>query len=478
MSQIADQIIQLIVQQTGLSREQILASVQLLQRSLQPHIKEFDNYNDPTFPQLLAQELNVDLGDPTNYLYVELLFDEAPLIVRVIPFTTVNKDKIKATLRAMILECEPLIRDKFKLSENQQITLTDELSFMCGPYAHPEQGQLYVQDGTEFSFRAYESWANFDGEFDHIRVLEDFIDHAELYRTFIDYQIVRTADPTKTFIPYSLLNKVMNFPPDWAAFDPENRFSSLEFPYITLESFRATPDLKSLLINNPRVKEIIGVEALHNSPLLSIISIFQKSISLEVLNFPPFLSLPNLELIHLQFDSKLRNDFFDLSFLYNCPKLRQIEFYINHSPSFKQLLLPPLNHHSHLEEIRIGSHSESVVLSPPWDCPNLKILEICTRLIETLDLTPLSHCPKLQELDLSCNRFVTLNLSPLRHCQKLQKLNLSSNCLTSLDLTPLENHSSLEVINLKRNKLEHIDLSPLENSPRTQINLQNNPITL
>ncbi|MFX0125267.1 MAG: hypothetical protein ACFFAE_16690 [Candidatus Hodarchaeota archaeon] len=95
----AGHIIEKIVQQTDFKREEVLEQIERLGRSLKYGTDKSSVIDeDPTIPQLLVQEMNVDLGDPVDYLYVELLFDQYPQYARIIPFITVNKEKIKRIL--------------------------------------------------------------------------------------------------------------------------------------------------------------------------------------------------------------------------------------------------------------------------------------------------------------------------------------------------------------------------------------------
>ncbi len=90
MEQTAEKIIQRIGQQTNLPRKDILKRIAQLSRSLKYNIED----DDPTIPKLLTQELNVGLdGNPTDYLYIELLYDKWPLFARIIPLTTIYRRK-------------------------------------------------------------------------------------------------------------------------------------------------------------------------------------------------------------------------------------------------------------------------------------------------------------------------------------------------------------------------------------------------
>jgi hypothetical protein len=578
LKQTADQIIQLIVDQTNLPKVEVLDMIHQLQRSFNCPVDELKHENDPTFPKLLAQELNVDLGDPTNYLYSELIYDKDPLFVRVIPLTTVNKAKIKTTLRSMVLELEKEIRillngleretgykqysadqiiqliiDQSALPRDKILTginnlrrdpklspdelkhdnptvpklLAQELNIRLPPGLSEElmlltRARIFVRNGILFYFRSYSDMIKYDPVFfddGKEKYFEDFkcaslinstleaiIDQTELFRTFSDYQIIRTSDPTKTFIPHSLVDK---FPPDWSVswsgLSP-NYYGFVQFPYITLESLITTPELKSLSFYNPWVKEIVGTEALQYCSNLKKIHIFDQIETLTDLYFPPTLSLPNLELLDIG-GTILQLDEFDLSFLQHSPKLQHILLHMARSyPSsrlhVKKLILPPFPDHPFLEEIEIGIHFlGSIVLNSPWNCPNLRkitittfqietlnliglkhcsglrVLNLCANNLKLLDLSPLKHCSALRELDLRSNCLKSLDLSPLHHCPDLRKLLLGHNLFDVLDLSPLENHPSLESINLEGNLFSRIDLSPLLScSHLSSLNLKDNPI--
>lgn len=95
MEQSTDQIIQLIIDQTNFSKSDIIEKIDLLGFALEYHLKGEEDEIDPIFLKLLAQELNVDLGEPSDYLYTELIYDKSPILVRIIPsaeaiFTCIN----------------------------------------------------------------------------------------------------------------------------------------------------------------------------------------------------------------------------------------------------------------------------------------------------------------------------------------------------------------------------------------------------
>lgn len=449
LRQITGQIIQLVVDQTNLSREEVLERIRQLERSFNYHVDGLDDEPDPTFPKLLAQELRVDLGDPAGYLYPELIYDEAPLFVRVIPLITVDKERIKTTLRNLTLELEPQIRTFCKLTKNHPIGLSEELRYLTRA-----QGQLFVKDGIVIQFEAYDDYnpvfkedferdyvEDFKLEFLQNATLEDIIDRTELYRTFTDYKIIRTDDPNKTYIPYSLLDKVKEHPPDWASFDEENFRGYLQFPYITLESLQVTPELENLSFYNPFVKEIVGTEALQYCHNLKEIIIIDEIETLEKLTFPPHLSLANLELLEIG-GTSLKKEEFDLSFLQNSPKLRQIQFNTDDAFIWK-LVLPPFDNHALLEEIYIAIRRlKSIELSSPWYCPNLRKVTLFSDQLETIDLTPFKYCSGLQEF-LCSNRLKNLDLSPLKHCTDLRELDVGGNRVETLDLSPLRHCNNL-----------------------------------
>ncbi|MFX0199016.1 MAG: hypothetical protein ACFFCW_23075 [Candidatus Hodarchaeota archaeon] len=113
MGQTTEQIIQKVVQQTNLQRKEVLERIEQLRQSLKYGSEDDILLDaDPTIPKLFAQELNVDLGDPMDYLYTELIFDNWQLFARIIPLTTINKEKIIKKLKTIGPELEArLLRD-------------------------------------------------------------------------------------------------------------------------------------------------------------------------------------------------------------------------------------------------------------------------------------------------------------------------------------------------------------------------------
>ncbi len=112
--------------------------------------------------------------------------------------------------------------------------------------------------------------------------LEEVVEQAESYRTFTDYTVVRTNEPNKTYIPYSLYEKIYIQPPEWAEIDTENHDGCLKFPYITLDSLQVTPELESISFFNTATKEIIGTESLQYYQKLKQIWIYDE-LSLRVI---------------------------------------------------------------------------------------------------------------------------------------------------------------------------------------------------
>ncbi|MFX0199015.1 MAG: leucine-rich repeat domain-containing protein [Candidatus Hodarchaeota archaeon] len=352
-----------------------------------------------------------------------------------------------------------------------------------------------MRDGILFYIRPYPLADDNDSILSY--PLDDIIHQAELYRTFTDYKICRTADPEKTYIPYSLFDKMYINPPDWVSpIGDENRIGSIKFPYITLEAI--DPDVEALVFKNSATKEIVGIEALQGHQNLQTIYIDDKHSSLEKLDFPSDLFLPKLEHLEVRGVSP-RN--LDLSFIQNCSNIQTIIIRIwPTSSSTHEITIPSLNHHF-LEYIAISGGFESITLTPSWYCPNLQGLYLSHNPIETinlgalancpslevfllndyqgrtLNLDPLQHCPDLEELSLYHSQIEEIDLSPLKHCSNLRKLILSHNRLKNLDLSPLKTHPSLEKVNLSGNKLERLDLSPLVDCPNLKIvNLRKNPI--
>jgi Leucine-rich repeat (LRR) protein len=489
-----DQVIQKVVSQTTLHRAEVFDRINQLERSFHPRADYLRDPNDPTFARLLAQELNIDVDDPTDYLYAELVFDQAPLLVRIIPLTTVNKTKIKATLRNLASELEPQIRKRSDLPEDRTISVREELLFLCGGGGPPDEGQLFVRDGILFQFESYVT--NYDGELERgVRedmeedftslaelTLEKIIEQAELYRTFTDYRIVQKDG--KNFIPYLVYDKIAVHPPDWASFNPENFEGYLQFPYITLESLQPNLEREILSFRSTWTKEIIGTSSLQHCPNLKVFLIDDQCKVLEKIQFPHSIVLPRLEEFIIV-GTNLQIDVLDLSFLHHSPQLQVIGLDVR-SAALQKLILPSWEKHEFFQDLVVDIPNLTTVVFPtPWRCPNLRSLHFkvspikivglanlryCTGLqqlilhegrLKDFNLIPLKHCSDLRVLDLSRNQLRSIDLSPLNRCLDLQRIILSGNLLGEIDLTPLENHPALEYVHLENNDLDHIDLTPL-----------------
>lgn len=487
-----DQIIQKIQDQTNLSREEIVPEIQRLKMSLKPEEEFFDD--DSPFLKLLAQELNVDLEDPTDYLYTELIFDQWPLFVRIIPFATIDKEKIVITLNKLMLKLEKELRRRGErkplIDYEPSATYSERIFDAISHWSTPSHGTLFICDGILANFDFY---SNHDlGTFS----LETIVHQATLLRTFSDYQIVRSADSSKVYLPYSLVHKTFHHPPDWASVDGENREGWLQFSYISLASLELFPDLEGLNLGHTCAIEIIDTDALRHCPQLTEIALCDFHENVEQFAFPSHLPLPHLELLeivatHLQF--------LDLSFLRDCVNISHIHIASNRR--IKKITLPPFDKHALLHTFDLNSnHLTSLELFPPWNCPhlhtvnlyynqlehfdlstlstcsNLQVINLGRNQLTYLDLTPLRQCTELQDLSLHRNNLTTIDLTPLQSCLHLQKLNLSDNRLKTIDLTPLTNHQALREVHLDNNLLEAFDPSPLEFCPNLELlNLQNNP---
>jgi hypothetical protein len=454
----------MIQQQSRLKREEILERIEKLSRSLRyDHEREIIKNKkregeDTRIPKLLAQEMNVDLGDAMDYLYCELLYDEEPLLVRIIPFVTINKEKMKNCLKKMVKEYDYDIREYFKLSKNQTIGLKEILYYICGGCTGTH---TYVREGILFHFESYVEDLRQDETLSKY-TLGDFVDKAAFYRTFTDYKIVRTSEPDKIYLPYSLIEKIIRKSPEWVCIIDENRGRCLQFPYITLESVKMTP-IKSLYLYNFETKEVVGTEALKYCQDLSTISIVEYY--LEKYEFPAWLTLPKLDFLEIWNSDFGREGKIDLTFLQNSANLEEINIrYLEDRKSKgKKLILPPFEKHALLKEITIEyCKVRKIDLKGLWKCPNLKKINISGNLIETLNLSPLKQCHSLQELVLRGNKMKTLDLSPLKECFNLEILDIRRNMIETIDLSPLQHCTNLKEIILKENLIEEIDLSPLE----------------
>ncbi len=395
----------------------------------------------------------MDLGDPTDYLYTELIFDKDPFFIRIIPLVSIDKERIQATLRKPMAD----------LAREYCGFMTDDF-FRVGLNFFSENSQnLVVRDGILFSFKSYRDSYNYVTEIrggDEIEEysLEEVINQAELYRTFTDYRIVQTADREKSFLPYSVICKIFNDPPEWAIIDTENIKGFLRFPYITLESLQMTPDLKTLTIDNFWTKEIIGTEALNFCHSLEEISIFDEGQILKKFDFPKRLLLPNLKILEI-IGTSLK--YLQLTFLQDSPNLQSINVVQN--LLVKEIVFPLLEKHALLEEIQLSNnHLESFVLPDLLNCPNLKELAVSRNHLQQLNLTPLRSCVNLQKLNLSANQIKNLDLSPLQHCLNLNEFFINNNRIETLDLTPLQHCNHLRYFDLSRNRIEKLDLSTFQ----------------
>ncbi|UCG03787.1 MAG: leucine-rich repeat domain-containing protein [Candidatus Heimdallarchaeota archaeon] len=498
-----DNIVQKIMYQTNFSREEVLLQIKNLAKSLKYRKEEGKVVvdEDPTIPKLLAQEWNVDLGDPSDYLYTELIFDNWPLFARIIPLTTVTKDKIVKILKTIGPELEAQLQRKsrktYGLEKHHPFGKILLWQKIVGD-------DVFVRDGILFYLRPYVGSYDDDAIDDSLvsYTFEDIITQAELYRTFTDYKVVKTADPQKTYIPYSLFEKIYITPPEWMDPDERNRHGCVKFPYITLEA--GTPGVDTLFFVNSATKEIVGIEALQDHPTIRTICIVDGHNTLEKLDFPPDLSLPNLEHLEILYTS-LRHSL-DISFIQNCPNLSTIMLeilpYSLSQSSTHELIIPPLVNHQNLEQISISGGFKSIILTPPWHCPNLQELYLTHNSLKTIDLRPLEncpslqvfmlddfqaktfnlepfrHCPDLEKLSLYDSQIEELDLSPLKHCLNLRRLFLSHNHLKNIDFSPLKTHPSLEKVYLSGNQLETFDLSPLIDCPNLRlVDLTKNPLT-
>ncbi|OLS32983.1 MAG: Internalin-A precursor [Candidatus Heimdallarchaeota archaeon AB_125] len=92
---------------------------------------------------------------------------------------------------------------------------------------------------------------------------------------------------------------------------------------------------------------------------------------------------------------------------------------------------------------------------------NLEYLNLSYTMLRTVELTPLQNLTNLETLDLFNNKLKTLELTPLQNLTKLRKLDICYNLLEYLDLTPLQNLTNLETLDLGFNRLKTLDLAPL-----------------
>ncbi|MFX1286093.1 MAG: leucine-rich repeat domain-containing protein [Promethearchaeota archaeon] len=448
------QIIQKIVQQTNLSRIEVEEQIEQLRRSLK-YDKDVAE-EDATIPKLLAQEMNVDLGDPADYLYIELLFDEFPQFARIIPFATIDKEKIKEILQKYVEKPKTWVPGK---DEVEPVILTVEPTLF--------------RDGILVHYEEYTSMTPIEYS------LREIIDQAELYRTFTDYWIERTEDPEKTYLPYSIVEKLTFHPPEWITMDLDNPKNRFKFPYISLECLREDPKLEIFGFVNSRVKEVKGIEILQSCPNLKEIQIYDDDAVFESFDIPTDLRLPRLERIKTYLNGKKVKQW-DLSFLEHCLNLREVVIKSTigrYFPPEGVLILPAFENHPYLENLTIKQNAIESTCLNTINCPNLKILNFSGNRLPKLDLSPLMHCPNLEELKLNNNSLKSFDLSPLQNCPNLQILDLSYNSLYSLDLSPLQHCLDLRVLSLanQHDQLSDLDLSPLRNcSTLEQINLARN----
>ncbi|MFX0206417.1 MAG: hypothetical protein ACFFDT_10570 [Candidatus Hodarchaeota archaeon] len=247
-----EQIIERIQQQTSLSKNQVLIRIDHLRKSLKYGERGVID-EDILIPKLLAQELDVDLGDPTDHLYIELIFEQWPLFVRLIPLSTIDKEKIIIILRKLVNELEDQIREFLNVGvkdRREDLVFSERMFQILDYWANPKNSQFFAKEGVLFNIEFGSNEEH--GEF----TLEYIVDQAEVYHTFTDYKIIRSTNPLKTYLPYSLVDNTFYHPPAWAAFHEENRENWLKFSYITLASLEMTPQLEDINIEYTCTEEI------------------------------------------------------------------------------------------------------------------------------------------------------------------------------------------------------------------------------
>ncbi|MFX0119526.1 MAG: leucine-rich repeat protein [Promethearchaeota archaeon] len=384
----ADQIIQRILDQTQLSVEMVHQRLSRLVESLCADSYDFTD-SDPIIPRLLAQELGVDLGSPFQFLYPELLFHQEPFKIRIIPFTTLDKQQINRTLQSLLQELSPIIPKYYYRSSSSLLPIDLYRYFFEYP-----PGGTFVRDGILFHFKINNlllDLTTLEESVNDFPSFDDFVARATLSRTFTDFPVQRTDDPSQTFLPYSLLDRFFIHPLLWTRFHDENHDNHLHFSYVSLASLCQTPTLTRLTFYNSGTKVIIDTDALQHCPNIEAIEIFDELNTLKKVHFPVDLKLPNL----LSFEivgSSLTN--IDLSFLQFSPKLESL----------------------HLS----GYHQE------------------------TIDLSPLKHCAALQDVELKYVYVEYIDLSPLRNCLNLTHLSPPTN--VPFDVSPFENHPNKHLL--------------------------------
>jgi hypothetical protein len=109
----------------------------------------------------------------------------------------------------------------------------------------------------------------------------------------------------------------------------------------------------------------------------------------------------------------------------------------------------------HLQGNRIEIFNFSLLASTAGrlSTPPLKMLNLASNKIKTMNVTDFAGLEKLENLDLSNNQLTELNATTIDGMFSLTELNLEGNKLKIFDFTGMENFRELVTINLQKNNL-------------------------
>ncbi|MFX1286087.1 MAG: leucine-rich repeat domain-containing protein [Promethearchaeota archaeon] len=421
-----EQVIRKIHEQKQLSKAEISEKIAQTRRELR-----YDK-DDSIIATLVAQELNVNLGDPTNYLYTVLEYRDQDLVFYLCPLTTISKEKMKKNYERISIN-EVLERPVW-MPISETIFDPEELEIKYSGYVFGRKSQLIIYPEIPEKIDL---------------TLSEIIDQARLISTFTDYRVIRDEETGNAYVPCTLFMERF-FPPTRIIEETFIKNVFLDFPYISLEPLKETRDITEFKI--PENLNIIDMVC------FDLIRYCQKLTHFELSEGTDFQTLDLTPLAHL-------------------PVLRYIG--ILSLRTLTSVVLPPMPPKNSLEDITIFNNGlQSLDLSPLRNCDHLEEISLKDNELTALDLSPLAQLPEFKDLDLSHNRFQTIDLSPLQHCPKFRELRLGDNAITSIDLSPFRNHPSLWELFFNRNSLETIDLSPLDSCPALKyVILTDNPLT-
>ncbi|MFX0017055.1 MAG: leucine-rich repeat domain-containing protein [Promethearchaeota archaeon] len=391
MTNTSERIINQITKQTDLGQAEVREKVEQLTKSLCYRIDENKSSSDPTIPKLLAQELNVDLGDPTDYLYVILKFIKEPVRIYIYPFPTIDKDRINRAFRG--ISAQEIIDGAIKgwtMEPDEQFSLVfgreGIVLLFCvkSTQKTPDKSETATYSLNELINFQYQQSKYFIGFIKDILEeysLNEIIKLARLTKVFTGYRIISIPAAGRAYIPLDVVEREILSKIDSILME-KKPWVAPRFPYISVESLKDQKEVDAIKMPFTGIIDVRGLEYLRNNDKIKQISIEENE--LRSFDFIALGHLPNLESISL----------------YN-NRIRQID------------------------------------LSPLKDCKRLKSLELGYNRLQNIDLTPLQHCPKLEYFSIISNRLSSVDLTPLMNCKRLREVRLIDNPIEVFNLTPL-----------------------------------------